>query len=209
MMMKMKNQMRYWGFCLLCCVVLPLAAQPDAKAILDRTAAAFRAAGGVRAEFTIRTQDGSTAGTLRLKSDKFLLETDGITTWFDGRTQWSYLASTDEVNISAPTPEELRDINPYTLLYIYKQGYTWQMGTSAGNYYEVVLNATRRDEHLQRIVLRVRKDNYQPLRIEVKGSGGEHSVVTINKYATGLNHSDALFVFDKKKYPTAEVVDLR
>ena len=147
--------MRYWCFCLLCCVVLPLAAQPDAKAILDRTAAAFRAAGGVKAEFTIRTQDGSTAGTLRLKGDKFLLETDGITTWFDGRTQWSYLASTDEVNISEPTPEELRDINPYTLLYIYKQGYTWQMGTSAGNYYEVVLNATRRDEHLQRIVLRV------------------------------------------------------
>lgn len=195
--------------CIACCTTCHLHAQADAKTILDRTAAAFRSAGGVRATFSIQSAEGSTDGTLKLKGDKFVLESAGTVTWFNGRTQWSYLSSTDEVNISEPTPEELRSINPYLLLSIYKQGYTWKMGKSADNYYEVILTATRRTDDLQRIVLRVRKDNYQPLRIQVKGSNGEESAVTISKYETGLNYSDSLFVFDKKKYPTAEVVDLR
>lgn len=195
--------------CMTCCLSLPLHAQTDAKNILDRTAAAFRSAGGVKATFNIQSAAGATSGTLKLKGDKFLLESSGATTWFDGKTQWSYLAATDEVNISEPTAAELRSINPYALLYIYKQGYTWQTGKQGGNYYEVILTATRRSEDLQRIVLRVRKDNYQPMSIRVKDSNGEESTVTINKYETGLNYPDSLFVFNKKKYPTAEIVDLR
>ena len=58
-----------------------------------------------------------------MKGDKFLLETEGVTTWFDGRTQWSYLASSDEVNVSEPTLEELQSINPYSWLSLYKQDY--------------------------------------------------------------------------------------
>ena len=89
------------------CLALPMVAQePDAKDILDRTADAFRREGGVKIGFSVRAPEGNSNGTICLKGDKFLLETEGMKTWFDGRTQWSYLASSDEINVSEPTPEE-------------------------------------------------------------------------------------------------------
>ena len=78
-------------------LALPLSAQKlDAQDILDRTATAFRQAGGIQADFTVQTYakgvlQGSSVGTIRLKGEKFLLDADGVKTWFDGRTQWSYL----------------------------------------------------------------------------------------------------------------------
>ena len=115
-------------------LALPLSAQKlDAQDILDRTATAFRQAGGIQADFTVQTYakgvlQGSSVGTIRLKGEKFLLDADGVKTWFDGRTQWSYLTNSDEVNVSEPTPEELQSINPYALLSIYKQGYHMKLG---------------------------------------------------------------------------------
>ena len=98
-------------------LALPLSAQKlDAQDILDRTATAFRQAGGIQADFTVQTYakgalQGSSVGTIRLKGEKFLLDADGVKTWFDGRTQWSYLTNSDEVNVSEPTPEELQKEN--------------------------------------------------------------------------------------------------
>ena len=105
-------------------LTIPMVAQqPDARDILDRAAEAFRREGEVKITFSVRAPEGNTNGSIRLKGDKFLLETEGVTTWFDGRTQWSYLASSDEVNVSEPTPEELQSINPYSWLSLYKQDY--------------------------------------------------------------------------------------
>ena len=62
-----------------------------------------------------------------LKGNRFYLNSGGIQSWFDGTTQWSYLESSEEVNVSNPTPEELQTINPYALLSIYKSGYNYKV----------------------------------------------------------------------------------
>ena len=199
--------------CMLSFALPILAQQPDAKDILDRTAEAFRKAGGVKATFTVRTSEGSSTGAICLKGEKFRLEADGVITWFDGRTQWSYLVSSDEVNISEPTPEELQSINPYALLSLYKHGYKLKLGKSDSarnkSLYEVVMTATDRKQDLLCIILYVDKDTFRPSRISMAQRGGDIAVVTINSYQTGQNYPDSFFVFDKKAYPTAEEVDLR
>ena len=98
--------------------------QSQAKVILDKTAEAFRKAGGVKADFTVKAVtnglvEGVENGTIQLKGEKFVLKTSDIITWFDGKTQWSYMVRNDEVNVSTPTQEELQQINPYTFLYMY------------------------------------------------------------------------------------------
>lgn len=196
------------------CFALPMwAQQPDAKSILDRTSQNFRNAGGVKATFTVRASDGTTAGTIRLKGDKFLLEADGMTTWFDGRTQWSYLASSDEVNVSEPTPEELQSINPYAFLSLYKHGYKEKLAkmdnSQDSSLYKVVLTATDRKQDLQCIIFYIAKDSFRPVRVSMAQRGGETVVIIINSYQTGQTYPDSLFVFDKKAYPKAEVIDLR
>lgn len=196
------------------CFALPMwAQQPDAKSILDRTSKNFRNAGGVKATFTVRASDGTTAGTIRLKGDKFLLEADGMATWFDGRTQWSYLASSDEVNVSEPTPEELQSINPYAFLSLYKHGYKEKLAkmdnSQDNSLYKVVLTATDRKQDLQCIIFYIAKDSFRPVRVSMAQRGGETVVIIINSYQTGQSYPDSLFVFDKKAYPKVEVIDLR
>lgn len=202
-------------FCIALLVfALPAGAQQlGAEDILARTSDAFKKAGGVKATFTVQTSEGSSAGTIRLKGDKFLLEADGTTTWFDGRTQWSYLTSSDEVNISEPTPEELQSINPYALLSLHEHGYKLKLGKVENpqlkSFYKLVLTATDRKQDLQCIILYVTKDAFRPARISMAQRGGETALVIIDSYQTGENYPDSLFVFDKKAYPTAEMIDLR
>lgn len=206
------------GLCLLALALPVSAQQSDAREILERTEAAFRRAGGIEAGFTVQTYlngalEGSSEGVIRLKGAKFVLDTEGVKTWFDGRTQWSYLAGSDEVNVSEPTPEELRSINPYSLLSVYKHGYGLKLGKNAsysGNpAYEVILTASDRKQDMQSITFFVAKDDYRPLGIGLTEKGGSSLNIRIKSYKTGQTYADSLFVFDKKAYPTAEVIDMR
>ena len=197
------------------CLALPMAAQqPDAKDLLDRTANAFRKAGGVRIAFSVRAPEGESKGIIRLKGDKFLLETEGITTWFDGHTQWTYLASGDEVNVSEPTSGELQSINPYVWLSLYNRDYKLKVGktgnASDNSTYKIVMTATKRSQDMQCLILYVEKTTLRPLKLSMVQKGSKDAVVVaINSYQTGQNYPDALFAFDKKGYPTAEMIDLR
>ena len=81
-------------------LTLPVFAQQQmqAKVVLDKTAATFEKAGGIRAEFNVTVFNksrmaGQSAGVIELKGEKFVLKTDDGITWFDGKTQWSYLRS--------------------------------------------------------------------------------------------------------------------
>ena len=70
--------------------------QSQAKAVLDKTAEAFRKAGGVKADFIIKSVtnglvEGAESGTIQLKGEKFVLKASEVITWFDGKTQWSYV----------------------------------------------------------------------------------------------------------------------
>lgn len=196
-------------------LTIPMVAQqPDARDILDRAADAFRREGSIKITFSVRAPEGNTNGSIRLKGDKFLLETEGVTTWFDGRTQWSYLASSDEVNVSEPTPEELQSINPYSWLSLYKQDYKLKVAktgnASDDTAYKVVMNATKRSQDMQCIILYIEKGSFRPLKLSmVQRDSKDAAVVFINSYQTGKNYDDSLFVFDRKAYPTAELVDLR
>lgn len=165
-------------------LALPLSAQKlDAQDILDRTATAFRQAGGIQAGFygsdvceRCFAGDASDPGTDRLKGEKFLLDAGRDETWFDGRTQWSYLTNSDEVNVSEPTPEELQSINPYALLSIYKQGYHMKLGKTdvygGKSAYEVIITASDRKRNLQCVIIYVTKDTFQPLCISMTQKGG-------------------------------------
>ena len=210
--MRMKGILAIIG--MLCLFLQVWAQQPDARQILDRTAGNFEKAGGIKATFTVRSQGNTASGTIFLKGDKFVLETEGVKTWFDGHTQWSYLTSSEEVNVSEPTPEELQSLNPYALLYSYRQGYQLKTGSSTTgqklNAYEVILTSTDPKQELQCIILYVQKDTFRPLKISMAQRGGKDvAVVTVTSYETGQTYPDRFFTFDPKEYPEAEVIDLR
>ncbi|MEG1564478.1 MAG: LolA-like putative outer membrane lipoprotein chaperone [Bacteroides sp.] len=212
--------MRSYLFTLLLVCTLPLFAQQqaEAKVVLDRTAAAFEKAGGVKAHFRMQAFKnnrslGESDGIIQLKGAKFVLKTPESITWFDGRTQWSYLTGSNEVNISTPTPGELQSINPYALLSLYQKGFAYRLGVVKSlrgkSVYEVILTATSLRQELSRIVLYVAKESYQPITINVEMRDKSRSLITVTGYQAGLKYPDKVFVFNPKLYPRAEMIDLR
>ena len=204
-MIKMK---RTYLLVLILFLSVSLSAQKDkqAREILDKTTNALQQAGGIRATF-----GGTGNGTLLLKGNQFYLNSGGIQSWFDGKTQWSYLESSEEVNVSNPTPEELQTINPYALLSIYKNGYNYKYaGTKSRNGkqgFEVILTPENKQD-ITSITLFV-SQTYQPLYIKVEQNKKAANEIIVTSYQTNQPLDNATFKFDKKKFPNAEVIDLR
>ena len=185
-----------------------LAAQDDARAkeVLDKTVAALTNAGGIRIGF-----EGTESGSLLMKGEKFCLHSGNVQSWYDGQTQWSYVADTEEVNISHPTPEELQGINPYHILLNYRNGFqaryngTSTRGGKQGH--EIVL--TPREKGNRNIVTLFISRDYRPLYLKVEQDGQTVSEVSITSYRTNQQLDDKAFRFNKSLYPNAEVIDLR
>lgn len=189
-------------------LTLSLSAQQDTKAknILDKMVEKYNQSKGISVIF-----GGSQSGKLLLKGEKFQLTTQDVTTWFDGQTQWSYLKQNEEVNISTPTPEELRAINPYAWLSLYKQGFNYRYSgvkTREGKQgHEIVLTPQTKQD-IQSITLLIGSD-YEPIYIGILPTEGQMQEFIVHNYRTQLNLNDNAFRFDKSKYPNAEIIDMR
>lgn len=189
-------------------LTLSLSAQQDTKAkdILDKTVEKYNQSKGISVIF-----GGSQSGKLLLKGEKFQLTTQDVTTWFDGQTQWSYLKQNEEVNISTPTPEELRAINPYAWLSLYKQGFNYRYSgvkTREGKQgHEIVLTPQTKQD-IQSITLLIGSD-YEPIYIGILPTEGQMQEFIVHNYRTQLNLNDNAFRFDKSKCPNAEIIDMR
>ena len=97
-----------------------------AHQVLDQTASKLKASGGIEAQFEATqfvgvTENGTVGGQICVQGNRFKLTSPSITTWFDGRTQWTLLTGSDEVNVSTPTDAEIQQMNPYTFINLYQK----------------------------------------------------------------------------------------
>lgn len=179
----------------------------EARKILDKTASVIGRKGGASASFKIsNAKIGSTSGTIAIKGNKFHARTPQAIVWFNGKTQWSYMKSTDEVNISTPTEAQQMSMNPYKFINMYKQGYTLSMNKSGQNY-NVHLVAQNKQRTVQEMYILVNAKTYTPSQVKMR-EGQTWTTITISSFQA-KNQPDAIFAFKAKDFPTAEVVDLR
>ena len=185
-----------------------LKAQNDAQAtkILDKVLAVLSSNDGIRAEFV-----GSENGFLLLKGEKFYLNNGNIQSWYDGKTQWSYVADTEEVNISNPTQEELQAINPYFILMRYKTDYNYtykgEQTRNGVKGHEIVLFSKHsgNQETIRVFISKI----FHPLAIKVEQNGRTLSEINVTSYQTDQKLVNEMFRFNRSLYPNAEIIDLR
>lgn len=182
----------------------------DARSILDRAADAFRQAGGVEMRFEVKTADSESEGIIVLKGERFRLTSEGMTTWFDGRTQWTYLADCQEVNITTPTAEELQTMNPYAWLSMSDKTYRLKVLKSDSRQVSIQMSATHRAQTVASLVVNLDRSTYRPLKVTFVPQGSRQAVVIeVKRYQDGKNYDDQEFVWDAARYPDAEIIDLR
>ena len=178
-----------------------------AQQVLDKTAKVIGGKGGASANFQMQSPKyGSVSGSIAIKGNKFNARTPQAIVWYNGKTQWTYMKKTNEVNVSNPTQAQQMSMNPYTFINIYKTGYNMDMKSSGANY-EVHLTAQNKKRSVQELYITINKKSYVPSQVKMR-QGGTWSTIKISNFkAKGISNST--FVFNSKDFPQAEVVDLR
>lgn len=206
---------------LLFCAALLLANAQVAQAqngtaALDRVVEKIRRSGDLSAAFTLTVYNAlnepvdKQSGTIKLSGDKFYWTTPAMTVWYNGQLQWAYVKASEEVNLTEPTPAEIASINPYTLITTYKQNFNVKALKAKNSQQRVAeLTPKKKGTQIDRVVLTVNASNWMPQSFQIYYSDRTHSTIALSRLVTGQNFSDATFVFDKKQYPKAEVIDLR
>ncbi len=178
-----------------------------AQQVLDKTAKVIGNKSGASANFSMSSPKyGSASGTIAIKGNKFNARTAQAMVWYDGKTQWTYMKKTNEVNVSNPTQAQQMSMNPYTFINIYKTGYTSTMKTIGSNY-KVRLVAQNKKRTVQELILTIDKKSYIPSLIKMR-QGNTWSTITVSNFKA-KSISNSTFVFNSKDFPKAEIVDLR
>ena len=180
--------------------------------LLDKIVEKAYASGYIDVDFTAYMDGGNSQGHILVQGKQFVLETPGMKTWFDGKTQWTLAEENEEVSISEPTDEELQSLNPYAWMSLYQQGYDLKFAeTGVPNVRKVIMTTTIPREEMQSIVLLIHQTELYPVRLSMAGRGGlDVVVIDIDSYNVNQRPlPNETFVFDKSKYPNIEVIDLR
>ncbi|MDO4195664.1 MAG: LolA-like putative outer membrane lipoprotein chaperone [Prevotellaceae bacterium] len=178
-----------------------------ARKVLDKTAAVVGKKSGALAQFHIANAKlGNASGTIAIKGNKFNARTADATVWFNGKTQWTYMKNTDEVNVTTPTQAQQTQMNPLTFINMYKSGYKLSMKTVEGKY-EVRMVAENKSRSVQEMFIVVNPKTFVPTQVRMRQKDSWTTINISNFKATP--QSDAVFTFNKKDFPSAEIVDLR
>lgn len=182
----------------------------DASKLIDQSAAKIKSAKSITASYTIQSGANTVKGSLVMSGDKFATANNAMTTWYDGKTQWTYVPSTGEVNIIEPTDDELAASNPLSIISGLKSRYTPSVIKSAPGFRTILLKSVQKNNEWPQITITLRSSTLLPSAISIKHRDGNITNISIpNIQIRNTPVSDNSFRFDRKKYPKAKIVDLR
>ena len=186
------------------------AADTDASKVLDNMSKAFQKAGTLSASYTMTSDGHKSSGEMILSGDRFRLTSPQMTIWYDGKTQWTYNSDIREVNITEPTPEELAETNPFVIISMFRNNYKARLMKSAPGTYRIDFTP-RSDENstVRRAIVTVSSSTFMPTDMAITVDSDQTVAVHIDSLVQGKNYPLSTFVFNKKSYPKAEIVDLR
>ena len=192
---------------------------PAAKKILDGVSAKFKTFKGVQASFTLQVEDskgkvqGSKKGNVFMKGTKYRVTITGQEIFCDGNNIWTYDKSANEVTITKFDPDQ-NMITPQKLFtnfydkdFLYKLNGEKKMGTKLMQ--EIEMTPVDKTKPFHKVYIYVDKATKTISSTKVMEKTGNKYTYTVNTMNGNAAVSDAQFVFDKKKYPGVEEVDLR
>ncbi len=192
---------------------------PEAKKVLDAVSAKFKSFKGVQAKFSLKIENaagktlGNKVGNVFMKANKYQVSLTGQEIYCDGINISTYDKSSNEVTITkidpsanSITPQKLFT-NFYDKDFLYKLN---QETTIAGKkIQEIELTPTDKSKPFFKVLVYVDKKAQTINSTKVFEKTGNKYTYAVNNMNTTAPINDALFIFDAKKYPGIEVVDLR
>jgi outer membrane lipoprotein-sorting protein len=151
-------------------------------------------------------------GKITVKGDKFKLTLPEQEVTNNGTTQWTYLPEAKEVNIDNYDPSS-DDINPSKMHEAYKKGFKYlYLADKTENGVlceEIDLVPEKKDAQYFKVKMLISKKDKTIQSFTMFDKSGNRFKYAITKFNPTIKVDDTFFVFDVKKYPGVEVVDLR
>ena len=179
------------------------------QAMLDKCVAAINVGGGITANYSVTTAQGTSTGALSMQGTKFRIISPEAKCWYDGKTQWSWSPVTEEVNITSPTSDELQMTNPIAAVQHFKTNFNMKRAKAKTAKTYVIKLTPKKNDNIKTLWLYFDETTslLRTARFEMK----DKSVYTIK--ITGYKHKSlpsSTFTFDKSQVPAGtQIVDLR
>lgn len=192
---------------------------PAAKVILDAVSAKFKTFSTVNAGFTYKVENASGKvlssknGTIRMKGTKYHVVFSGQEIFCNGVTVWNYDKGANEVTISnldassgMITPQKLfTDFYNRDFLYLLNG----EKKIGGKTYQEIEMTPVDKSKPFHKVYVQVDKNAKTIYSTKVLENAGNRYSYTVTSMKTNAPIADNMFVFDKKKYPGVEEIDLR
>lgn len=206
-------------------VIVSLAAQslpkndPLAKTILDAVSLKFKSYKTTKATFVYKVESAankvlsSKNGTIYMKGVKYRVSFIGQEIFCDGINVWSFDKAANEVSITqfdpgsnTLTPQKLFT-NFYDDDFLYKLNSEKKLGTKIIQ--EIELTPTDKSKSFHKVYIYVDKVRKTITGTKVMEKTGSRYIYSVTALTTNSVIADSQFIFDAKKYPGVEVIDLR
>lgn len=200
---------------------LSMAAQdPKAKEILDKVSQINRNYKTIQIDFTFTLNNPKTkasetnTGWVALKGKSYRLHMPalGMDVYSDGKTTWSYLTESNEVNITEADPESDAALNPANLFTIYEKGfkntYVGEENVSGKAAYVIDLVPEAKKEYTK-VRLYIDKASNQIIKAISYNKDGNTYTLALKNMKTNQILADDFFKFNPAKFPKVQVNDMR
>ena len=190
---------------------------PDAKILLDAVSAKFKTYKSVQSNFILKIENaagknlGTKAGKVFMKGSKYRISFPGQEVYSDGSNVWTHDVPSKEVTItkldagsSSITPQKLFT-NFYNKDFYYKMNDAEKVGAVMMKVIE--LTPTDKTKPFHKVLLYISNNTIVSTKIFEK-TGNRYTYST-SSLKPNLPIAETTFVFDAKKNPGVEVVDLR
>jgi outer membrane lipoprotein carrier protein len=192
---------------------------PEAKKILDAVSAKFKSFKTVKGNFSLEIKDaagktqGTKKGTVLMKGVKYRVTITGQEIFCDGKNIWTFDKSANEVQISqfeqngsSITPQKIFT-NFYDKDFLYKLNGETKAGGKV--YQEIELTPVDKSKPFFKVLVSVDKASKMISSTQVFEKNGNRYTYSMSNIITNSAIADDNFIFDVKKYPGVEVIDLR
>jgi outer membrane lipoprotein-sorting protein len=133
--------------------------------------------------------------------------------FFDGKTLYAYMKEANEVNISEPDPKDDNTLNPAKIFTIYETGYKIRYISEkfeeTRSLQEIELYPKDLKKDFSKIIIKIDKTKNELYSMQRFGKDGNTYTIKLINMTTNKEMDDAMFKFDKTKYPKVEIIDLR
>lgn len=191
---------------------------PAAKKVLDGVSAKFKSFKSVTAKFNLKMENGAgkslgnKTGTVYMKGTKYRVSvagTAGQEIFCDGSNVWTYDKASNEVTITKLDPTN-NTITPQKLFTnFYDKDFLYKLNGEVKGVQEVELTPIDKSKPFHKVLVSINKTAQTISSTKVFEKTGNRFTYAVTSMNTSTAVADAQFVFDVKKYPGVEVVDLR